>query len=205
MTSTTTRAARPCTRRGAPASAALRLRRRGRACTVSNGVVRADNLSALAAVGAVAAPQLATVDLLGSGGVRACGASARLRARRSSRPSTRSLLGSSRSGARVNFHSVQSISYSPKQPTHSPVRDTRRFIACPSSLPRPVGALCRAAKATRACVARRARSHRSAARIRHSVLDHHPGISHYKRRQSSAPHMSFVMKLFAGALRAAAG
>ena len=43
--------------------------------TVSNNVVRADNLSALAAaVGAVAAPPLATVDLLGSGGAcaRAC-------------------------------------------------------------------------------------------------------------------------------------
>ena len=47
--------------------------------TVSNNVVRADNLSALAAAvgavgGAVAAPPLATVDLLGSGGAcaRAC-------------------------------------------------------------------------------------------------------------------------------------
>ena len=69
-----------CARSGAPAS---RASSSASVRTISNGIVRADNLSALAAaVGAVAAPPLATVDLLGSGGAcaRACGASARLRA-----------------------------------------------------------------------------------------------------------------------------
>ena len=78
----------------------------------------------------------------------------------------------------------------PKQPTHTPVErhtEVRRLL--PPRSPVQWVPYIRSKGHSSPCVARRARSHRSAARIRHSVLDHHPGISHYKREDNPLRHI----------------